>query len=174
MVSSEKLPALRARCWIAVVQAYQACQRQYARLLADFDLTVAQFDLLSAVHDAEGAATPASVAERLMVTRGNVSPLLRRVVERGWVKERPKPQDRRSLLLALTPRGASLLLRARQASACFIAEQLRPFDDVEVSRTLAQMLVMRSHLEAMDVDAVLQRARSAPLPKSKSSQGARP
>ena len=85
MAAAERLSPLRARSWIAVVQAYQACQRQYARLLADFELTIAQFDLLCVVHDGEGAATPALVAERLMVTRGNVSPLLRRVVERGWV-----------------------------------------------------------------------------------------
>lgn len=160
MSADDALAPARARCWIAVVQAYQACQRQYARLLADFDLTIAQFDLLTVVHDAGGEATPAAVAERLMVTRGNVSPLLRRVVERGWVQERPHPGDRRSLLLSLTVAGARLLKRARAASACFIAEQLSPFDDAEVARTDRQMRAMRAHLEAMDVDAVLRKARS--------------
>jgi DNA-binding MarR family transcriptional regulator len=161
MSPSGSLTAQRARCWIAVVQAHQACQRQYARLLADFDLTIAQFDLLCVVHDAGGEGTPALVAERLMVTRGNVSPLLRRVVERGWVQERPHPTDRRSLRLSLTATGARLLKRARVASACFIDEQLSPFSDADVARTDAQMRTMRAHLEAMDVDAVLAQARAA-------------
>lgn len=160
-MANEPLPPLRARCWFAVVQAYQACQRQYARLLAAHDLTIAQFDLLSAVHDADGAATPARVAERLMVTRGNVSPLLQRVIERGWVQERPHPDDRRSVQLSLTSAGAALLRRARASAACFIAEQLSPFDDAEVAGTLAQMQAMRAHLDAMDVDAVLRRARTS-------------
>jgi DNA-binding MarR family transcriptional regulator len=168
MTTPERLTALRARSWLAVVAAYQACQRQYARLLGTFDLTIAQYDLLVAVHDAGGDATPALVAERLMVTRGNVSPLLRRVIERGWVRERPHPADGRSVLLSLTAPGAALLRRARAASSCFIAEQLSPFDDADVSRTLDQMQTMRAHLDAMDVEAVLRRARSASAAKAPS------
>lgn len=156
------------------MRAYQACQRQYARMLAEFDLTVAQFDLLAAIHDGAGTATPASAAERLMVTRGNVSPLLHRLVVRGWVHERPNAADRRSVLLSLTARGAKAFARAREGSACFIAEQLRPFDDPEVASTLAQMEAMRAHLERMDIDAVLSRARAMRPSSSPAARRRRP
>lgn len=160
MSSKAKLPGLRARCWLSVVQAYQTCHRQYARMLAAFDLTVPQFELLCVVEEANGSATPAQIADRLRVTRGNVSPILRRVLERGWVSEVAHPSDRRSVQLRLTASGRRLLGRARSASAVFIETQLAPFDDSEVARTLDQMLSMRAHLEAMDIDAVLRRART--------------
>jgi len=161
MSTSRSSQGLRTRCWFAVVQAYQACERQYARLLARLDLTIPQYDALSVIHEAEGEATPALIAERLMVTRGNVTPLLRRLVERGWVRERPHPGDRRSFLLSLSPAGGRLLKRARLASSAFIAEQLAPFGDAEVAQTVQQMQTMRAHLEAMDVEHILGRTRRA-------------
>ena len=173
MTSPSPLSSLRVSSWIAVVQAYQACQRQYARLLSAFDLTIAQFDLLATVDDAGGDATPAMVAERLMVTRGNVSPLLHRVIEQGWVRERPHPDDRRSVQLSMTAKGSALLRRARAASSCFIAEQLSPFDDDEVTWTLVQMRAMRKHLEGMDVDAILERAKKINSSAASTAKGAR-
>ena len=151
-------PTARARCWISVVQAYQACDRQYSRMLAQLSLTIPQFDVLNVIAEAQGNATPALLADALMVTRGNITPLLRRLETRGWLTERTHPGDRRSLLLDLTPAGREVLTQARRASASFIDEQLSVFDDNVIDRTLNQMQTMRQHLERMDVDAVLRRA----------------
>ena len=69
---------LEASSWFAVVRAYQECNRRYAQMLEHFDLTIPQFDVLTAIRRLP-AATPKQIADELVVTRGNISGLLQRL-----------------------------------------------------------------------------------------------
>jgi DNA-binding MarR family transcriptional regulator len=67
-------------------------------------------------------ATVGRLAETLRCDRTNVTHLLSRAVERGWVERRTNEHDRRSSVIALTPTGEQL---ARQFIARLEA-QLEP------------------------------------------------
>lgn len=140
--------------WLAVVRAYQTCERQYARLLLAFDLSISQFDVLTAIADLDTRATPAQIAQRLLVTKGNISGLLKRLGERDLVDFCRHASDGRSFLCALTPRAIALLVQAREASSRFIDAQLSPFTDAQLAATRRQMDQMRLHLEGIDPDAI--------------------
>lgn len=150
---------LQARSWFSVVLAYQACERQYARLLAGFGFTIAQYEVLNAVDELGDRATPALIAQRLLVTKGNISGLLRRLGDHQLIGLTPNPDDGRSQLCRLGPGVASRLADARRAGAAFIAEQLSPFSDDQLVATELQMTRMRQHLEAMDTDRLAADAR---------------
>lgn len=145
---------LQATCWFAVVRAYQACTRRYAQLLRHFDLTIPQFDVLTAVHGLGDEATPKAIAERLVVTRGNITGLLQRLQDHGLLMTRRHRRDGRSFVCVLTPAGRRLFVRARTAAAAFIGAQMAPFDVSELRETEALMRRMRSHLEQIDPDAL--------------------
>lgn len=147
-------PDPRARCWLSVVMAYQTCERQYARLLLAFDLSIAQFDVLTAIDDLGSQAAPAQIAQRLLVTKGNITGLLRRLGERDLVRFCRHASDGRSFVCALSPKAINLLAAARAASSRFIAAQLSPFSDRQLASTGEQMNLMRHHLDAMDPDAI--------------------
>lgn len=157
MTSSKRRKA-QATSWFSVVRAYQECTRQYSRLLGGFGLTIPQFDVLTAIHQLAGEATPKAIADRLVVTRGNITGLLHRLHEKGLVTTRRNQEDGRSFLCELTGEGRDLLARAQSAAALFIEEQLSPFDDATLERTERLMNQMRSHLETMDPDAIAARA----------------
>ncbi len=150
---------LEAGSWLAVVRAYQACNRRYAQLLHAFDLTIAQFDVLTAVGALGAGAVPKAIADELVVTRGNITGVLHRLRERGLLETRAHARDGRSFVCTLTPAGESLLERARAAASAFIQEQLAPFGDEELADTRRQMERMRRHLQTLDPDAIVRRTQ---------------
>ena len=151
---------LQAASWFSVVQAYQECTRRYARLLHGFGLTIPQFDVLNAIRQLDGKAIAKAIAERLVVTRGNITGLLQRLQEKRLLGTRHNERDGRSFLCELTAGGRELLGRAQSAASLFIEQQLSPFDDAELEQTERLMDRMRSHLETMDPEAIAARVRS--------------
>lgn len=145
---------LEASSWFAVVRAYQACHLRYAQLLRQFDLTVPQFDALSAIHQLDEHATPMAIAERLVVTRGNITGVLRRLQDSGLVTTRSNQQDGRSFVCALTRRGAARLQAARTAASAFVEQQLAPFDTDTLQLTETLMNDMTRHLQTLDPVAI--------------------
>ena len=64
------------------------------------------------------------LAERLYVTKGNVSGLLDRMVEAGLVERRSIPGDRRSNALYLTAKGRDLANRGMAAQRAYVMRTL--------------------------------------------------
>ncbi len=149
---------LETASWLAVVQAYQACNRRYTQLLRGFDLTVPQFDVLNAVLALGEEATPKAIANELTVTRGNVSGVLQRLTDHGLLETRLHATDGRSFVCRLTERGRRLMKTARAAAALFIKEQLSPFDDATLRDAQVMMQQMRRHLETVDPERILAQA----------------
>ncbi len=154
-VSRQKL---EASSWIAVVRAYQECNRRYTQLLAGFELTIPQFDALNAIARLGTGATPKAVAAELVVTRGNLTGVLHRLEDAGLIRTRANEVDGRSFVCVVTRAGTRRLERARRAAALFVHEQLSPFSDTDLRRTEAQMATMQEHLKTIDPDELAARA----------------
>lgn len=127
---SKHLPVLEApeqsrlHTWVQLVRVYNRMIRQVSILLAEQGLTVPQFDLLATLRFSEGV-TQQELAERLLVTKGNVSQLLNKLCRLGWVERQPNPDDARANRLrlgsagrrkidAVLPRHDALILRSLQ------------------------------------------------------------
>ena len=152
--------SLQASSWFAVVQAYQECTRRYAQLLRRYHLTIPQFDVLTAIRQLGEEATPKAIAERLIVTRGNITGLLKRLQHRGLLTTRVNSRDGRSFLCELTQEGEELFAEARAAASLFIHEQLAPFDDQQLEQTKRLMDQMRRHLETLSPETIAARVAS--------------
>ena len=70
-----------------------------------------QHQLLLAIEGLPDGEEPTigRIAERLQIAHNSAVDLVRRAVERGLVEKRPRPEDRRAILLAVTESGATLL-----------------------------------------------------------------
>ncbi len=159
-MSTAERAKLQTTSWMAVVRAYQECTRRYAQLLHGFGLTIPQFDVLNAVTQLGDGATPKAIADRLVVTRGNITGVLHRLQDHGLLRTRTHEHDGRSFVCELTDAGNARLSQAHKAAAAFIAEQLAPFDDDALRFTEDNMNRMRAHLKTIDPDAIVARVRT--------------
>ena len=100
------------RIWFRFIRLNRRATNAVATELKELGLSIPQFDLLSTLTEREGMSQQ-ELAERLYVTKGNVSGLLDRMVEAGLVERRSIPGDRRSNALYPDPEGP----RPRRAAA---------------------------------------------------------
>lgn len=94
----------KLRTWVQLVRTFFRMQRGLVSVLAKHDVTLPQFDVLATLKFGEGV-TQQELAERLLVTKGNVCGVLDRLEGLGWVERRPDANDRRANRLYLTVGG---------------------------------------------------------------------
>jgi MarR family transcriptional regulator, organic hydroperoxide resistance regulator len=106
-------------------------ERRMAEALGPHGLTLPQFDVLATLWHGEGI-TQQELAERLLVTKGNVVGLIDRVSAAGWVERRPDPEDRRANRLYLTDAGRTLLARAWPSQIALNEKVFGTLDETEL------------------------------------------
>ncbi len=124
--------------WIHLLRIHHQVQRRESAHLAQYNLTLPQFDVLAQLAREEGI-TQQTLADRLLVTKGNVCGLMERMVEQGWIERRADPDDRRAYMLYLTPQGEMLARQILPAQNRLIAQlfgRLTP----EKQKTLLDLL----------------------------------
>ena len=111
-------PAVLA--WLRLVRVFLKIDRASVEHFRQWDMTPAQFDVLSRVGTAEGM-NQQELANWLLVTKGNVCQLLDRMSQAGLIERRPEGRINR---LYLTEKGRRIREVALPAHEALIAEQL--------------------------------------------------
>jgi DNA-binding MarR family transcriptional regulator len=96
------------RTWFRFLRLHQTITTRATQELRTTGLSIPQFDLLSTVWEREGVSQQ-EIAERLYVTKGNVSGLVDRLGASGLMERRSLPHDRRSHALYLTDAGRAVV-----------------------------------------------------------------
>ncbi len=103
--------------WLRLARVFQKVDTHSARLLRRYNLSVAQFDVIAQIGAAEGISQQ-ELAGTLLVTKGNVSQLLKRLERQGLIR---RTQEGRSNYLYLTPVGWALYGQVVPAQEAMIA-----------------------------------------------------
>ncbi|KAA2236237.1 MarR family winged helix-turn-helix transcriptional regulator [Salinarimonas soli] len=140
------------RVWFRFVRLQHRLSAAVGAELRTIGLSIPQFDLLSTLTEREGS-TQQELAERLYVTKGNVSGLVDRLVEAGLVERRPIPGDRRSHALHLTERGRSLAERGIAAQRAYVARTLGRLPAGDVAELERIVLAWREEARSAAAEA---------------------
>lgn len=90
--------------WLRMIS--NAVSQDFARRVAGEGVTVAEWVFLRALHDEEPMA-PSMLAEKMGMTKGAISKLADRLLEKGLIERTDNPEDRRAHNLSLTDTGRS-------------------------------------------------------------------
>ncbi len=110
---SQKLrndPRASLRTWLRLLACTNLVEREVrGRLRDQFDTTLPRFDVLAqldaASRESKAELTMSDLSRRLMVTNGNLTSLIGRLVREGLVKRETLPTDRRTQIVRLTAQG---------------------------------------------------------------------
>ena len=105
-------PADYARiAWVQLLRVHAKLTRHMERVAAEHHLTIAQFEMLIILWKNEGISQQ-ELAQRLLVTKGNVCTVICRMEKNRWVKRDSNPDDGRACRLRLTDEGRRIIDRA--------------------------------------------------------------
>ena len=109
--------------WLHLLRIQHQVQKCETAFLAKHNLTLPQFDVLVHLHHEEGI-TQQTLADRLLVTKGNVCGLMERMMEQGLVERRQDPNDGRAYMLHLTTKGKRLIQDIMPAHSQVISSRI--------------------------------------------------
>lgn len=117
--SDEEEEALRL--WISLARCDATFSRRVSAWIQEQDLTLPQFGILEALHHL-GPLTLGDLAEKLLVTGGNVTYVMDRLEEQGLVERDRSGSDRRVVTARLTEGGVELIGEVFPRHAAFVNE----------------------------------------------------
>ena len=130
------------RLWLRLLTCTTLIEGEVrSRLRERFDVTLPRFDLMAQLDKVPDGMTLSDVSKRMMVSNGNVTGLVERLVESGHLDRRTSDADRRVQVIRLTKAGRTEFRKMAAEHELWIADifaDLTPKDVRELMRLLAK------------------------------------
>ena len=98
--------ALPVRLWLRLLGSYSAIERQLrTRLQARFRTTMPRFDAMAQLRREPDGMTMGQLSDWMMVTKGNITGLVDRLIADGLAERTRAPNDGRSSIVRLSKSG---------------------------------------------------------------------
>jgi DNA-binding MarR family transcriptional regulator len=140
------------RLWLRLLTCAKRIEEDVqSRLRARFGISLARFDYLAQLDRAGGGPlTMTELAQRLMVSGGNMTGLTDRLQREGLVERRRDPADRRVQRISMTPRGRALFAEMASAHRDWIIDILQGLDKKSAERLMAGLALVKASAEAAE------------------------
>jgi DNA-binding MarR family transcriptional regulator len=133
------------RVWFRLIRLNGRMSASVADGLRGIGLSVPQCDVLTTLTEQEGLSQQ-HLAERLYVTKGNISGLIDRLAAAGYVQRRSILGDRRSHALFLTEAGRRIAERGIAVQRSFVAATIGSLSERQLAELEAALIVLRDRL----------------------------
>lgn len=113
------------------------------------NLNFSHFHLLMLIED-EGAVTNGQISETLSIAPPNVTPLITKLVDEGYITRVPDERDRRVIWNQLTDQGERVLLERRDSFRRLFEDRLAFLNEEETNRLIDSLKTLTEIVEKMD------------------------
>lgn len=131
------------RLWLRMLACENAIENELRTRLRDiFGVTLPQFDALAELEHAGRPLTMSELSEELMVSNGNITGVVDRLVRDGFVRREPSATDRRVQFISLTEEGTRRFIEMARMHESWVTEllsQLSPRDVELLARVLKKI-----------------------------------
>ena len=115
----------RLRLWIRLLRATRLVEGETReRFNSQFDVTVPRFDVMAALWRKPDGMLMSELSRFLLVSNGNVTGIVNRLVEEGFVVRAQRDGDRRTSFVRLTAKGRNAFAEMAAAHERWIDELL--------------------------------------------------
>ncbi|MCB5175767.1 MULTISPECIES: MarR family winged helix-turn-helix transcriptional regulator [Microvirga] len=144
------------RLWLRLLTCSTLIEGEVRRRLRDrFDVTLPRFDLMAQLDKAPDGMTLSDLSKRMMVSNGNLTGLVDRLVTSGHLERRVSATDRRAQMVSLTPAGQAEFRAMAAEHEGWIAELfggLNQKDQKDLMRLLAKTKISARRAMMGDIE----------------------
>jgi DNA-binding MarR family transcriptional regulator len=139
----------RLRLWIRLLRASRFIEGvTRERFKAQFDMTLPRFDVMAALYRRPDGMLMSEIARFLIVSNGNVTGIVDRLVSEGLVARSQRNGDRRTSFITLTRRGRNAFESMASAHEHWIGELLGGVSARDAEQLSAKLKSFRSEWES--------------------------
>ena len=140
---------LSVRLWLRMLSCTNRIENFVRQnLQANFQTTLPRFDLMAQLERAPDGMTLGEISKRMMVSNGNVTGLVDRLVESGHIVRSSPRNDRRVQIITLTAEGREAFSRMAEAHAEWVAEMFEGLGEKDISLVLTKLAGLKLSVQA--------------------------
>ncbi len=138
----------RLRLWIRLLRVTRLLDGEVReRLRREFDATLPRFDVMAALYRAPEGMIMSEISRFLLVSNGNVTGIVSRLVGDGLVIRAQRRDDRRSSIVRLTTKGCDRFEEMAAAHESWIDELLGGMTQEEADELSSRLSLFQSDWE---------------------------
>ena len=141
----------RLRLWIRLLRASRTIEAELReRLKKEFDTTLPRFDVMAALYRSPEGMLMSDLSRFLLVSNGNVTGIVDRLVSEGLVTRARRNGDRRTSMVRLTEEGSKSFAAIAAAHEKWVGELLGTVSEDEARRLTGMLKSFRSNWEGRE------------------------
>ena len=134
----------RLRLWLQMLKTVRFVENDLReRLRQGYDMTLPRFDVLAALIAAPDGLRMTELSQQLMVSNGNVTGIVDRLVADGLAERETMETDRRAFQVRITVQGARLMQDMTARHMAWIDELFSDVTEADAARGISIMLDIR-------------------------------
>jgi DNA-binding MarR family transcriptional regulator len=126
-------------------------RRIRTRLEEDFETTLPRFDVLAALQREPDGLTMGQLSAALLVSNGNVTGIVNRLIEERMVSRTIETNDRRIATIRITRKGRDAFEGMASAHEAWIDKMFSALTDTQLEQLMKLLAVVRGSIEAHPV-----------------------
>lgn len=131
----------RLRLWLAMLRATRGIENELReRLRRSYDTTLPRFDVLAALYRRPEGLKMSELSRMLMVSSGNVTGIVHRLLDDGLIERDEVEGDRRAVRVRLSARGWDTFTAMAVEHAAWIEEMMAGLDGDDVAAAMQALL----------------------------------
>lgn len=142
------LPAGRnpeLRLWLRLLSCTNLITSEVRqRLRAEFGLTLPQFDLMAQLYRQTEGLRLSELSRRMMVSNGNLTGLVDRLLADGLVARETDSSDRRAFVVRLTEQGAEAFANVARVHERWIRQMFAGLDEDQLAELTTDLGVLKT------------------------------
>lgn len=141
----------RLRLWVRLLRASRTIEAELReRLKKQFGTTLPRFDVMAALYRTPEGMLMSDLSRFLLVSNGNVTGIVDRLVSEGLVARARRNGDRRTSMVTLTAEGRDLFGEIAAVHERWIGDLLGHVGDDEARRLSGMLTSFRSNWEGRE------------------------
>ena len=140
----------QTRVWLRLLACTTLIEGELRRRFREeFDFTMPRFDVLAQLDREPSGLVLGELPKRLMVSAGNLTPIVDRLVEDGYITRTPSNLDRRVQIVCMTAKGRKAFRKMAKKHGAWLASLLAEFPKERIDGLVRELDELKNAVKSV-------------------------